>query len=44
MEAIDVNDDVDAAYQATYRRRYPTIVPSIVADEARAATLKVVSR
>jgi len=44
VEADDVNDEVDAAYRAKYGRRYPTIVPSIVAPEARAATLKLVPR
>lgn len=32
-------DEVDAAYEAKYRGRYPSIVPSIVAPGARAATL-----
>jgi hypothetical protein len=36
------SDAVDAAYQQKYGRRYPTIVPSIVAADARAATLKLV--
>lgn len=40
----DAKDAVDAAYQAKYGRRYPTIVPSIVAPSARAATLKLVPR
>jgi hypothetical protein len=44
IETDDVNDDVDAAYNAKYGRRYPTIVPSIVAPNARAATLKLVPR
>jgi hypothetical protein len=35
---------VDAAYRAKYGGRYPTIVPSIVAPEARAATLELVPR
>jgi hypothetical protein len=43
-ETDEVNDTVDAAYQAKYGRRYPTIVPSIVAPQARAATLKLVPR
>lgn len=42
VETTDANDAVDAAYEAKYGDRYPTIVPSIVAPEARAATLKVV--
>ena len=43
-ETHDVNDEVDAAYQAKYGSRYPTIVPSIVTPDARAATLKLVPR
>ena len=42
IDADEVNDEVDAAYQSKYGRPYPTIVPSIVAPEARAATLKLV--
>ena len=41
---VDANDEVDAAYRAKYGPRYPTIVPTIVAPEARAATLKLVPR
>ena len=37
-------DEIDAAYDRKYGGRYPTIVPSIVAPEARAATLKLVPR
>ena len=44
VETDEVNDEVDAAYRAKYGPRYPTIVPSIVAPEARAATLKLVPR
>jgi hypothetical protein len=40
----DADDAVDAAYHAKYGRRYPTIVPSMVAPGARAATLKLVPR
>ena len=43
-ETEEANDDVDAAYHAKYSDRYPTIVPSIVAPEARATTLKLVAR
>ena len=39
-----VDADVHAAYHAKYGDRYPTIVPSIVTPEARAATLKLVAR
>ena len=42
VETDDVNDELDAAYRAKYGRRYPSIVPSIVASEAREATLKLV--
>jgi len=41
LETDDVDDEVDAAYQAKYGRRYPSIVLSIVAAEARAATLRL---
>ncbi len=41
VETDDAGDAVDAAYRAKYDRRYPTIVPSIVAPDARAATLKL---
>jgi hypothetical protein len=44
VENEELNDAVDAAYREKYGRRYPTIVPSIVAPEARAATLKLVPR
>jgi hypothetical protein len=43
VETDDAGDEVDAAYHAKYGRRYPSIVPGIVAPEARAATLKLVS-
>jgi hypothetical protein len=42
VEADNAGDEVDAAYQAKYGRRYSTIVPSLVAPQARAATLKLV--
>jgi hypothetical protein len=44
VESDDASDAVDAAYQAKYGSRYATIVPSIVAPAARAATLKLVPR
>jgi hypothetical protein len=44
VETDEAGDHVDAAYNAKYRRRYPTIVPSIVAPQARAATLKLTPR
>jgi hypothetical protein len=44
VETDEANDAVDNAYDAKYGRRYPTIVPSIVADDARAATLKLTPR
>jgi hypothetical protein len=43
VEADDRNEEIDAAYQAKYRR-YASIVPSIVKPEARAATLRLVPR
>ena len=44
VETDDAGDRIDAAYEAKYGRRYPTIVPSILAPLARAATLKLVPR
>jgi hypothetical protein len=44
VETDAANDEVDAAYHAKYDRRYPSIVPRIVAADARAATLKLVPR
>jgi hypothetical protein len=44
VETDDVGDELDAAYDAKYGRRYPSIVPAIVAPEARAATLKLMPR
>jgi hypothetical protein len=44
VETDEHGDAVDAAYEAKYGRRYATIVPSIVAPRARAATLKLVPR
>jgi hypothetical protein len=42
VETDEAGDTVDAAYEAKYGGRYPGIVPSIVAPEARAATLELV--
>lgn len=44
VETEELSDKVDAAYEAKYGRRYPSIVPSIVAPEARTAQLKLVPR
>jgi hypothetical protein len=44
VETDNGNDAIDAAYNAKYARRYPGIVPRIVAPEARAATLRLVPR
>jgi len=44
VEADDVNDELDAAYRAKYRRYAESIVGSIVSPQARAATLKLVPR
>jgi hypothetical protein len=44
VETDAANDEVDAAYHAKYDRRNPSIVPRIVAADARAATLKLVPR
>jgi len=44
VEADDVNDELDGAYRAKYRRYAESIVGSIVSPQARAATLKLVPR
>jgi hypothetical protein len=44
VETGEREDDIDAAYRAKYGRRYPTIVPSIVTRQARAAALRLVPR
>jgi hypothetical protein len=44
IETDEAHDAVDAAYHAKYGRRYATIVPSIVAQQARAATLELIPR
>ena len=38
-----LTDQIDAAYGTKYRR-YPTIVPSIIAPKAQSATIKLVPR
>ena len=43
-ETDDALEEVDAAYREKYTRGYPSIVPSIVAPVARAATLKLSPR
>jgi hypothetical protein len=40
IEVADRDDEIDAAYEEKYGRRYASIVPSIVTPKARAATLK----
>ncbi|HXY17332.1 MAG TPA: DUF2255 family protein [Gaiellaceae bacterium] len=44
VESSERGDEIDAAYRSKYGHRYPTIVPSIVAHEARVATLELVPR
>ena len=44
VETGDVNDEIDAAYRTKYRRYPARIVDTVVAQEARAATLKLVPR
>ena len=44
VETDEAGEQIDAAYQTKYGPRYPTIVPSIVAPHARAATLKLTPR
>jgi hypothetical protein len=40
----DVNDEVDAAYRAKYRRYAGSILNSVLTPEARSSTLKLVPR
>jgi hypothetical protein len=40
----EIDDVNDGAYVAKYGHRYTTIVPSIVAPQARAATLRLAPR
>ena len=44
VETDDVDDELDAAYRAKYRRYAASIIDSIVSPQARAATLKLVPR
>jgi hypothetical protein len=44
VETDDVDDELDDAYRAKYRRYAEGIVDSIVSPQARAATLKLVPR
>jgi hypothetical protein len=37
-------EHIDAPYHAKYGRRYPTTVPTILAPQARAATLRLAAR
>jgi hypothetical protein len=42
VETDDLNDQIDAAYRAKYRRYAPSIIDAIVSPQARAATLRLV--
>ena len=44
LETDEAGEQIDAAYRTKYGPRYPTIVTSIVAPQARVATLKLVPR
>ena len=44
VETDDVNDEIDAAYRAKYRRYAASIVNSALTPQARAATLKLTPR
>ncbi len=40
----DIDDELDAAYQAKYRRYAASIISHIVSPEARSATIKLAPR
>jgi len=40
----DIDDELDAAYRAKYRRYAANIVDTVLSAEARSATLKLVPR
>ena len=42
--ASDINNQIDAAYRAKYRRYAASIISSIASPEARSATIKLVPR
>ncbi|MDI3342004.1 MAG: DUF2255 family protein [Sphaerobacter sp.] len=44
VETDDMNDEIDAACRAKYRRYGATIINTFVSPEARSATLKLVPR
>jgi hypothetical protein len=44
IETDDLNDAIDTAYRAKYRRYAKRIVDSVLTPQARAATLKLVPR
>lgn len=44
VESDDVNDQIDAAYRAKYRRYAASIIGSVVTPQARAATLRLAPR
>lgn len=41
---LDINDELDAAYRAKYRRYAASVVGSIVSPQARSATVRLVPR
>jgi hypothetical protein len=40
----DINDQIDAAYRAKYRRHATSIISSILSPQARSATIKLTPR
>ena len=44
VETDDLNDEIDAAYRAKYRRYAASIVNTTLTPQARAATLKLTPR
>jgi hypothetical protein len=44
VEVGEVNDEIDAAYRAKYSRYEATLVEPMASPEARATTIRLVSR
>lgn len=44
IDGNDINDQIDAVYRTKYRRYAASIINSIVSQQARSATIKLVPR